>query len=137
MGDLTIHERPTPSTAAPPSLTLAPHASPQAAVLPNVNKATSTLPTPPKATSPLVSGGKRRAPTAILGEQSKLAQTVLKASQAINPEPQINPDSEEEGEHPELEWEKEVGLDWGGGGEDAEEDVWAAMREAREMAEGQ
>lgn len=116
MGDLQIHERPTSSTATPPSL------------IP-----TSPPPSNPS-TKPTTLTPSKRAPNAILGEQSKLAQTVLKASKAINPEPQVNPDSEDEGEHAEVEWEREVGLDWGGGSE-GEEDVWEAMKEAREMAE--
>jgi hypothetical protein len=81
----------------------------------------------------------KRAPTSILGEQSKLAQTVLKASKGINPQPQINPDSESEGEHEEVEWEREVGLTWEGEseGEGDGGDLWEDMRAAREMVEGE
>jgi hypothetical protein len=114
IANLHIHERPTPSSPAKPIAKQPPHNS----------------------ISPLISPAKsKRAPTSILGEQSKLAQTVLKASKAINPVPQVNPDSEEEEEHEEVEWEKEVGLGWGD--DDVEEgggDLWQAMRAAQEMA---
>lgn len=118
LAGLTIHERPTPRSAPAPPSTIAP--------TPAMSLAASSSP----------SKTSKRAPSAIMGEQSKLAQTVLKASKAINPEPQINPDSEDEGEHAEIEWEKEMGLGWGGGGGESESegDLWQAMREAQELA---
>jgi hypothetical protein len=50
--------------------------------------------------------------------------------------PQVNPDSEDEGEHEEVEWEREVGLEWGGAGDDdVGDDLWEAMRTAREIGD--
>lgn len=120
LANLRIHERPTPSSPIP---------APSAVV-------DSLNPTMP---SPRDKGKTKRAPTSIVGEQSKLAQTVLKASKAINPIPQVNPDSESEEEHEEVEWERQVGLSWGGHGDGEDEeggDLWEVMRAAREM-EGQ
>lgn len=122
LANLHIHERPIPPTSAP---------------IPSPQRSNPLLhPPAPSSTSPSRS---KRAPTSIIGEQSKLAQTVLKASKAINPMPQVNPDSEDEGEHEEVEWEREVGLGWGGDireeGEDEGDDLWEAMRTAREIGE--
>lgn len=109
LAGLKIYERPTPST---------PTAAP--------------VPTPTSLSPISAKTNPKRAPSSIVGEQSKLAQTVLKASKAINPIPQVNPDSEDEEEHQELEWERDVGLGWGL--EDGEGgDVWEIMRAAREM----
>jgi hypothetical protein len=125
LANLHIHERPTPSTqSTPPSLTPRPPVVSHQPIHPS---------------TPGTREPKKRAPNAIIGEQTKLAQTVLQASKRINPLPQVNPDSEEEGEHEEVEWEREVGLEWGGGdeeevGEDGG-DLWEAMRAAQEMAE--
>ena len=132
LSGLRIPARPTPKKAVPPSLipSSPPVPDPRQARTSTVT-GTSSSPADNTPSIPI----RRAPPTSILGEQSKLAQTVLKASKAINPEPQINPDSEDEAEHPELEWEKEVGLDWGGSGtvEGEEGDLWAMMKEAREM----
>ena len=96
LANLHIHERPTPSTpSTPPSL----------GSRPPVVSHQPLHPSTPGTREP-----KKRAPNAIIGEQTKLAQTVLQASKRINPSPQVNPDSEEEGEHEEVEWEREVGL---------------------------
>jgi hypothetical protein len=124
LANLHIHERPTPSTqSTPPSLTPRPPVVSHQPIHPS---------------TPGTREPKKRAPNAIIGEQTKLAQTVLQASKRINPLPQVNPDSEEEGEHEEVEWEREVGLEWGGGdveevGEDGG-DLWEAMRAAQEIA---
>jgi hypothetical protein len=124
LANLHIHERPTPSTqSTPPSLTPRPPIVSHQPIHPS---------------TPGTREPKKRAPNAIIGEQTKLAQTVLQASKRINPLPQVNPDSEEEGEHEEVEWEREVGLEWGGGdveevGEDGG-DLWEAMRAAQEIA---
>lgn len=121
LANLHIHEHPTPSssTKPPPSPPIISHQP--------IHPSTPGTPI------------KKRAPNAIIGEQSKLAQTVLQASKRINPAPQVNPDSEEEGEHEEVEWEREVGLGWGGVGDEDEDDegggvdIWEAMRAAQEI----
>ena len=122
LANLHIHERPIPPTSAPGP-------SPQKSY-PLLHPPASSITSPPRS---------KRAPTSIIGEQSKLAQTVLKASKAMNPMPQVNPDSEDEGEHEEVEWEREVGLGWGGDtreeGDDEGDDLWEAMRTAREIGE--
>jgi len=125
LANLHIHERPTPPSLGPTPPSLSPR--------PPVVSHQPIHPSTPGTREP-----KKRAPNAIVGEQTKLAQTVLQASKRINPLPQVNPDSEEEGEHEEVEWEREVGLEWGGGdeqeaGEDGG-DLWEAMRAAQEMA---
>ena len=126
LANLHIHERPTPSSLGPrPALQSNPR--------PPIVSHQPIHPSTPGTREP-----KKRAPNAIIGEQTKLAQTVLQASKRINPLPQVNPDSEEEGEHEEVEWEREVGLEWGGGDEDGGEedggDLWEAMRAAQEIA---
>jgi len=119
LANLHIHERPTPSIQSTPRPPIVSHQ-------------------PIHPSTPGTREPKKRAPNAIIGEQTKLAQTVLQASKRINPLPQVNPDSEEEGEHEEVEWEREVGLEWGGGDEDGggEDggDLWEAMRAAQEIA---
>jgi len=125
LANLHIHERPTPQSLGHTPPTLSPR--------PPIVSHQPIHPSTPGTREP-----KKRAPNAIVGEQTKLAQTVLQASKRINPLPQVNPDSEEEGEHEEVEWEREVGLEWGGGdeqeaGEDGG-DLWEAMRAAQEMA---
>jgi len=125
LANLHIHERPTP-----PLHTTPPASVPRPPVISHK---------PLHETTPGLTPPKKRAPTSIVGEQSKLAQTVLQASKRINPIPQVNPDSEEEGEHEEVEWEREVGLGWGQNEEDEGEagpsggDLWESMRAAQEM----
>jgi hypothetical protein len=128
LANLHIHERPTPPSLGPNPPSLAPR--PPIVSHQPIHPSTPGTPPPPK----------KRAPNAIIGEQTKLAQTVLQASKRINPLPQVNPDSEEEGEHEEVEWEREVGLEWGGAGDEEEVgedggDLWEVMRAAQEIVD--